>query len=660
MFCAQRLERQRPWLPRYLQTPRTPEHLSTEYHLFLSMDSHLPSYELQTLPQARSEGMHSQSSTESDDIISEQSHDVDVQDAAQQTRQDPTKELTKAPKESDLLGRLHIFCIIANRMIGTGIFDGATFILEADQNVGGSLMLWVLGAITAFAGTLMYIEYGLTIPRMQLRGRGVSQPVPRSGGELNYLVHIFNRPRYLAACMFGWVFILIGNSAANCILFTVHVLAAAGISSPHTGLVQVIAIAVAWSILLIHSLGRMFGVHLNTAFAIAKIAILFLIIILGFIVLNNHTIIHRNPGSYANLDWKTSFKDLKSNSARSPRGYPTAFLSILFTYAGFNQANYVLGEIRKPVRIFRSAALWSVGIISILYLVVGVAYMIVVPLPRRGEFPSDFSVIGEFFKLTIGKAWTERNALVLMNTFLAVSSLGNVIVTTFTAARVKQEIAKEGVLPYSLLLSRNVNIMALIRKALPKISHAQQAKIFSEPIPFPALCLHGVFTTFLILGTFRTSHTRDSYPFIVGVYTYTIDAIIAVLLSSGLIVMRLRPSSKWNEDSLTDRWLSLSTAVLVLLANLFPVIASWIPALQPKFGSSIPWFVVPTMGWALVISGFCYWLVFRYIWPMFKSGAVLSVTRTPLLHEDDEGNVVQQGELVQQSWEVPVRTRRIP
>ena len=274
-------------------------------------------------------------------------------------------------------------------------------------------MLWILGAVTAFAGTLMYIEYGLTIPRMPLRGRDGTQPVPRrsevsialhlhsgfgtdlySGGELNYLIHLLSGPLFLATCMFGSVFILIGNSAANCLSFAVHILAAAGISSPHTGVVQGIAIGVAWSILLVHSSGRMFGIHLNTAFATVKIAILVLIIILGFIVLNNHTVMHRDISSYANLDRKTSFKNLELNGASNPHGYPAAFLSILFTYGGFNQANYVsslcyrnsvadeklqvLGEIKKPVRIFRGAALWSVAIVSILYLMVSVAYVSIV------------------------------------------------------------------------------------------------------------------------------------------------------------------------------------------------------------------------------------------------------------------------------------------
>jgi len=49
--------------------------------------------------------------------------------------------------------------------IGTGIFDSPTAIILQTENVGWSLMLWVVGFITTMAGTLMYIEYGLTIPR---------------------------------------------------------------------------------------------------------------------------------------------------------------------------------------------------------------------------------------------------------------------------------------------------------------------------------------------------------------------------------------------------------------------------------------------------------------------------------------------------------------
>jgi hypothetical protein len=51
---------------------------------------------------------------------------------------------------------------------GTGIFDGPTSILQQDHNVGWSLVLWALGCVASTAGVLMYVEYGLTIPRHKL------------------------------------------------------------------------------------------------------------------------------------------------------------------------------------------------------------------------------------------------------------------------------------------------------------------------------------------------------------------------------------------------------------------------------------------------------------------------------------------------------------
>ncbi len=122
------------------------------------------------------------------------------------------------------------------------------------------------------------------------------------------------------------------------------------------------------------------------------------------------------------------------------------------------------------------------------------------------------------------------------------------VVTTFTAARgmssspsaicrpksgltsvhlVKQEIAKEGVLPYSLFLSKNVNVGAIITKRFSRTSENLEDATdnLPEPIPLPALCLHGVFTTFLILGTFKISQSQDIYPFVVGKF------LLLILLS---------------------------------------------------------------------------------------------------------------------------------
>ncbi|KAI9642690.1 hypothetical protein NHQ30_008421 [Ciborinia camelliae] len=566
----------------------------------------------------------------------------------------PSKEFTKSPEDKDLLSRFQVACIIVNRMMGTGIFESPTTIIQQDRNIGASLILWSLGFIASMAGTLMYVEYGLTIPRRKMAGE--VQAVPRRytlvevrGGELNYLKFLAKHPKYMAICMFGFIFVVVGNSAANCVSFGVHVLAAAGINNPQKGAVQGIALGTAWLVTLLHALGRMFGVHLNSVFAVTKVSMLIMIIILGFIVLNNHTDhLHRDPLSYTNLNPKTSFKQLGTGD--HARGFAAAYLNIIFTCGGWNQANYVLGEIKKPTSRFRGISLWT---------------MIVVPLPQDGNFIDGETVIEQFFKLTIGQAWNERRAIQLMNACLAVSSLGNVIVTTFTAARVKQEIAKEGILPFSLIFAKNVNIIEWATKKFKRseqvaepvetlvqgtvTSTPERAKF--EPIPFPALVLHCSFSTILILASIRVPQSKDAYPLLVGIYTYPIDAMVAICLSFGIIWMRSSQSSEWNTYSTSNRWFSLATAIVVFVANSFPVAALWIP--ESTLGSSVPWYIVPTIGWTLVLGGFIYYLVFRFVVPLLKGGAVLEVKRDPVIGIDDEGHFVQHGEMVYQKWSVP-------
>jgi hypothetical protein len=56
--------------------------------------------------------------SEKSDTLSQASRDLGLQNAMHQASQDPTKSIINSPKTSDLLNRFHVFCIIANRMIG--------------------------------------------------------------------------------------------------------------------------------------------------------------------------------------------------------------------------------------------------------------------------------------------------------------------------------------------------------------------------------------------------------------------------------------------------------------------------------------------------------------------------------------------------------------
>src|SRR6478609_3225181 len=68
------------------------------------------------------------------------------------------------------------------------------------------------------------------------------------------------------------------------------------------------------------------------------------------------------------------------------------------------------------------------------------------------------NVAEQFFVLTLGSLSNGGTGKRIFNAFLAVSSMGNIIVMTYTAARVKQEIAKEGIIPYAKFFAQDGDI----------------------------------------------------------------------------------------------------------------------------------------------------------------------------------------------------------
>jgi len=225
---------------------------------------------------------------------------------------------------------------------------------------------------------------------------------------------------------------------------------------------------------------------------------------------------------------------------------------------------------------------------------------------------------------------------------------------------VKQEIAKRGILFYSENMAHDVNVLEKISERFIRNgtetnieANAHRAVSRFQPIPLPALILHGVFTTILILATLGINSPRDSYGLIVGIYSYTIDAIIGACLAFGMICMRIQGSSGWNSMSRSGRWVSLAIAIIYFVANAIPVIMLWIPASIAQLGTSIPWEVVPVAGWSLVVAGLVYWLIFHSIVPVFMNGRELYVKVTPTFRVDSQGNPVHVGERFERRWMVP-------
>lgn len=245
--------------------------------------------------------------------------------------------------------------------------------MQGTNSTGASLLLWLAGIIYCLSGVHVYIEYGLNVPRYTING--VEQSVPRSGGDLNYLQYVYRKPAYrkntvfMSTCLFGFAFIALGNMAGNSLSFALRVLTAAGQEKPSDGAVRGIALGIAALTCFIHAFSRRGGIWLNNLLAIIKVMILLLIIITAIVVgaggLNTPNRTNENTRPSNAFD----------NASSDANGYAHAFLAIVFSFSGFEQPNYVMGEISRPRRKHPIAMLLGVGTIVLLYMAVNISYV---------------------------------------------------------------------------------------------------------------------------------------------------------------------------------------------------------------------------------------------------------------------------------------------
>lgn len=222
---------------------------------------------------------------------------------------------------------------------------------------------------------------------------------------------------------------------------------------------------------------------------------------------------------------------------------------------------------------------------------------------------------------------------------------------TYTAARVKQEIAKEGILPFGRLVANSIAIPAIpFGRIFGRTSKSQP-----EETPIGALGLHWIISVLLILATGAQKDPRASYTILVNLYSYSIDVFFGLLLGAGLVFLRLSSSRNWAKKSKAIPWVSFTSGAIFAVANAFPFIASWVPPSgnEKSLNMGGPWFAAPTVGWCLIGAGILYWAAFYYFVPRIGDhrGKELKVHRILFFHEE-HGYPVQWHERLNFSWVV--------
>ncbi|KAI4923463.1 hypothetical protein J4E85_008501 [Alternaria conjuncta] len=465
------------------------------------------------------------------------------------------KDVVATKSTPNPLGLFSVVAFILQQVIGTGIFRTPWTVMQATESPGITLCFWAFGGLAAIAGSILYIEFGLTTPRHSIDGERV--PVVRNGGDMNYVDYLIKRPKFFVFSFYAVNYVIVASSAANALTFGDDIIGSPGTDrgAAKDAAARCLAIMAVTLPCFLHAFTRRGGIILNNVIVVVKIAILCVFPIMAICVLAG--VAHTNHAT-ANMEYKNSFARTHGNAD----SYTQGMLAVFYAYGGYNQANYILCEIHRPRKNFPKGIIIALGMICVLYMLVNVSYMIVV---SKEQQLASTDVALAFLNNVIGY----KHASAILAIFTTINSFGNVIGMTFTLARAKQEIAKEGVLPFAKFFGEN---RILFRKYREK-HHSSQ----SEPTPLGALFLHWVCAVFLILVTWPMKPS-SAYRILANLYVYLIDIIPTFIMAVGMLY--LRTFTKWSLKSPLPTWLSVTAALVYAIAGGFPLVAVWIPPFQ--------------------------------------------------------------------------------
>ncbi|KAL3708682.1 low-affinity methionine permease [Talaromyces marneffei ATCC 18224] len=421
------------------------------------------------------------------------------------------------------------YILVISRVIGSGIFATPGAIVKSVGSIGLALSLWVVGTILSAGGLAVSLEYGCMLPR--------------SGGDKVYLEFTYRYPRFLASTLVAVQAVLLGFTASNCIIFSKYTYFAFSIV-PSDLQNKILAVGLLTSVTIMHGCSMRTGIIVQNALGWVKIFLVVFMALSGVYVI----LFHRG-GDF----------------------------TVFYSYAGLSNANNVMNEVKNPVRTLRSVSLAALVTSCLLYMLANVAYFLVVPLDEIKQ--SGELVAALFFERAFGPRWG-RTFLPLM---IAVSAAANVMVVTFALARVNQEVARQGFLPFSRIIS--------------------SSKPFNSP--FWGLIIHYIPSLLVIVLPSQGA----VYNFILDVEGYP-GQIFGLAVAAGLVLLRhrrpdlKRPFKAW----LPAVWLRIATSIALLAAPFFP---------PPDWKGDVDFFYATyaIVGVGIILFGIIYWYIWTVLLP---------------------------------------------
>lgn len=325
------------------------------------------------------------------------------------------QEASGAPVEAQSplgyhVGPITIIFLNLSKMVGTGVYSTPSSVLTNTGSVGLSLIYWFIGFLIAASSLSVYLEFASYFPN-------------RSGSEVVYLEQAYPRPRYLFPVTFAVQTVVLSFSSSNAIVLAQYLFRING-HSPTPWELKGVAVAGYTVAVLLLAFQTRFSYHLSNAIGMVKLLTLIFVAITGLVVLGGHTSI-KNPTS--------NFHHAFDDTTGSGYGITNAFVKIIFSYQGYENAFNVVNEVRNPVRSIRNSGGISLCIVAVLYMLANIAYFAAVPkdeLKKASQIAASL-----FFERVFGTSGAVKG----LNFLIALSAFGNLIAVLLGQSRLIRE-----------------------------------------------------------------------------------------------------------------------------------------------------------------------------------------------------------------------------
>lgn len=308
--------------------------------------------------------------------------------------------------------------IVIGTVIGSGIFFTSGIMLKYVPSAPGLVAVWVVGALLALAGGLVFAELGAMLPR--------------SGGLYVYLGRAFGRE---IAFLYGWacLFVMLtGVIAGIAIAFAASVghflpLFAEG----STAGVHVLGLDLTAAQLLgagaIVVLGAINYVNVYAGRWVS--VVLTLLKIAGILALPALALLA--PRVAPDWTWPTAAEWLQL----AP-GFGVAMIAAMWAYEGWHYVAFAAGEVRDAPRTLPRALVLGLGAVATIYVAVNLAYLHALPVDELARV----TAVGATSAAALGGPL----AAAAIAATAAISTLGTNAAMILVASRVFHAMARDG------------------------------------------------------------------------------------------------------------------------------------------------------------------------------------------------------------------------